>query len=169
MLVAFLFFAIFLVPSFIFFILVLVNPGVTTSLQNLIFILPFMGISGSGHLKKPITNHRVTALLSVCKQKLSVPLGPIQVINEHADILTSKTIMMKIHRRQLCRGRAIRHCIEESTAHLHQFYNIVCLHPLNSAKPTSLVWIMISKLSWLLPLWYSTSAQGIGYQESIKC
>lgn len=29
--------------------------------------------------------------------------------------LTSNTIMKKIQRRQLCRGRAIRHCLEEST------------------------------------------------------
>lgn len=50
-----------------------------------------------------------------------MPVGPIQVINQHGDILTSKTIMMKIHRRQLCRGRAIRHCTQESTAPVHQF------------------------------------------------
>lgn len=47
--------------------------------------------------------------------------------------LTSNTIMKKIHRRQLRRGRAIRHCVEQSALQSLQpiiiisIFTLVCL------------------------------------------
>lgn len=118
-----------------------------------------------GNLKKP--NHkpqRHSNTVSAYAEALSAR-SPIQVINHlpschWCDILTSNTIMMKIHRRQLCRGRAIRHCVEERTTPSHQLIIALFVWKITSrekvhkgskitrsAKLTSLVWIIITRQS----------------------